>query len=82
MPAQQILSCHMTHNTNFKNVLFCPNYTFNIRKSYTISGGKSPLLQTLSAKNLIGGGGKQPPPPVPGLINFLCEWRLLGTKIQ
>ena len=41
MLAHQIWSCHMTQEANFEIFLFCPNYTFNIRKSHKISSGKA-----------------------------------------
>ena len=43
MPIHQIWSCHMTQETNFKSLLFCPNSTFNINigKSHKISGGQA-----------------------------------------
>ena len=33
IPAHQIWSCHVTQDANFENLLFCPDSTFNIRKS-------------------------------------------------
>ena len=56
MPAHQIWSCYVTQDANFENFLFCPNSTFNIRKSHKIQW-KSFLFQKLSAKDLTGGGG-------------------------
>ena len=32
LPAHQIWSCHVAQDANFKNFLFCPNSTFNVRK--------------------------------------------------
>ena len=37
----QIWSYHVTQEANFENFLFCPNSTFNIRKSHKISSGKA-----------------------------------------
>ena len=54
IPAHHIWSCHVTQDENFENLLFCPNSTFNIRKSS--------LFQKLSAKDLTGGGGLKTPP--------------------
>ena len=41
MPTYQTWSCHVTQDANFKKSLFCPNSTFNMRKSHKISGGKA-----------------------------------------
>ena len=52
---QQIWSFQPTQVASFENVLFCPNSTFNIRKSHKISSGnKCSLLQKLSAKTSRG----------------------------
>ena len=64
MPAHQIWSCNVTQDANFENFLFCPNSTFNIRKS------KKFLVENLSTSEVIskkpyGGGGKTTPPPPP-----------------
>ena len=44
----------VTQDVNFENFLFCPNFTFNIKKSHKVSSEEA----RLSAKNLS-------PPPVP-----------------
>ena len=41
MLAHQIWSCHVTQEANSEIFLFCPNSTFNIRKSHKISSGKA-----------------------------------------
>ena len=41
IPARQIWSCHVTQDVNFEHYLFCPNSTFNVRKSRKISSGKA-----------------------------------------
>ena len=65
MPAHQIWSCHMTQDTNFEKNLFCPNSTFNIRKSYKISSGKAVYDRSYQQKNLTG----TPPPPSAFRVN-------------
>ena len=50
MPAQQIWSCHVTQNVNFEIFLFCPNSTFNIRKSHKISSGKALYFRSYQQK--------------------------------
>ena len=68
MPAHQIWSCHVTQEANFKIFLFCPNFTFNIRKIH-----KKFPVERLSTSEVIshkphrGGGWKRPPVPL-GLI--------------
>ena len=52
----------MTKDANFENILFCPNSTFNIRKSHKISGGKALYLETISQKSH---GEWRPPPKYP-----------------
>ena len=63
------LNMVMLHDprSKFRTFLFFPNSTFNIRKSYKISGGKA---SKGISKNLTGRGWTPPPPPpVPlGLI--------------
>ena len=61
MPAHQIWSCHVTQDANFENFLFCPNFTFNIRKSHKISSGKAPYVRSYQQKPHWGGVGKHPP---------------------
>ena len=53
IPAHQIWSCQVTQDVNFESLLFCPNSTFNIRKSHKISSGKA-LYFRLIIKNLTG----------------------------
>ena len=61
MPAYQIWSCHVTQKENFEIFLFCPNSTFNIRKSHKISSGKALYFRSYQPKTSRGGGGKHPP---------------------
>ena len=58
MPAQQIWSCHVIQDANFENLnfLFCPNSTFNIRKSRQISSEKALYFGSYQQKALRGGG--------------------------
>ena len=65
MSASQIWSCHVTQEANFENFLFCPNSTFNIRKSHKISSGKALYFGSYQPKTSPGMCGKHPPPPVP-----------------
>ena len=59
-PAHQIWSCHVTQEANFENFLFCPNSTFNIRKSHKISSGKPLYFRSFQLKTSPGGGGDSP----------------------
>ena len=52
IPTHQIWSCHVTQDANFENFLFCPNSTFNIRKSRKISSGKLSVSEVISKKPL------------------------------
>ena len=62
MPAHQVWSCHVTQDPNFEHFFyFCPNSTFNIRKSHKISGGKALYFRSYPPKTPIGGGGDTPP---------------------
>ena len=51
--------CHMAQDASLKKFLFCPNSTFNIRKSHKLSGGKAlyfrsyPALKAISYENTI-----------------------------
>ena len=58
MPTHQKWSCHVTQDANFIFFLFCPNFTFNIRKSHKISSGKLSTLEVISQKPHGGGGGR------------------------
>ena len=62
MPAHQIWSCHVTHEANFEDFLFCPNFTFSIGKSYKISGGKALYFRSDQPETLWG--VKDTPPPI------------------
>ena len=57
MPTHQIWSCHVTQYANFEKFLFCPNSTFNIRKSHKISSGKALYFISYQPKSSRGGGG-------------------------
>ena len=63
MPAQQIWSYHVTQEANFEIFSFCPNSTFNIRKSHKISGGKALYFRSYQPKTSRG-GWKTPRPPL------------------
>ena len=52
----QIWSCHVTQDANFEKFLFCPNSTFNIRKSKKISIGKALYFRSYQPKPSRGGG--------------------------
>ena len=64
MPAHQIWSCHVALDANFKKILFCPNSSFNIRKSHKISSGKALYTSEVIGQKLHG-VWKQPAPLVP-----------------
>ena len=68
MPAHQICSCHVTQDANFENFLFCPNSTFNIRKSHKISSGKDLYFRSYQQK--ASRGVKSTPLPVPLVLKF------------
>ena len=55
MPARQMWSCHVTQEANFENCLFCPDFTFNIRKRHKISGGKALYFRSHQPKTSRGG---------------------------
>ena len=63
MPAHQIWSYRVTQEANFENFLFCPNSTFNIRKSHKISSGQALYFRSYQPKTLWG--WKIPPLQVP-----------------
>ena len=67
MLANQIWSCHVTQDANFEIVLFCPNFTFNIRKSHKISSGNPSTSKVISQKS--HRGVENTPPPVPLGLN-------------
>ena len=60
MPAHQIWSSHVIQEANFEKFLFCPNSTFNIRKSHKISGEKALCFKSYQPKT--SWGWKTPPP--------------------
>ena len=60
MPAHQIWSCHVSQEANFENVLFCPNFTFNIRKSHKISSRKALYFRRYQPKTSRRGGKHTP----------------------
>ena len=55
----------MSHDprSKFRNFLFCPNSTFNIRKSPKMSSGKALYFRSYQAKT--SWGVENIPPPVP-----------------
>ena len=81
IPALQIWSCYMTQDANFEKILFCPNSTFNIRKSHKISRGKAlyfrSYLQKTSLENT-----PPPPPPVPLGLNAYTFFDSHGIWFQ
>ena len=58
--AHQIWSCHVTEEANFETFLFCPNSTFNNRKSHKISSGKALYFRSYQPKISQGWGGTPP----------------------
>ena len=63
------MPAHVTQEANSENY-FCPNSTFNIRKSHKISSGKALYLRRYQPKSSRGCFSLPPPPPVPlGLKN-------------
>ena len=54
IPAHQIWSYDMTQEANFKNFLFCPNFTFNIRKRHKISSTKALYFRSYQPKTSPG----------------------------
>ena len=61
LSAHQIWSCHVTQEANFESFVFCPNSTFNIRKSHKISSGKAVYFRSYQPKSSRGGGGATTP---------------------
>ena len=68
MPAYQIWSCHVTQDANVENFLFCPNSTFNIRKS-----GKALYFRSSQLKASRGVARKHPPPASAFRVNWLSH---------
>ena len=62
MPAHQIWSCHVAQDANFKKFLFCPNSSFNIRKSHKISSGKALYVRSYQPKTSQGVENNPPSP--------------------
>ena len=67
MSAHQIWPCHVTQDSNFENYLFCPNFTFNIRKNHKISSRIALYFRRYRQKPHGGGGGGNTPPVPLGL---------------
>ena len=61
MPAHHIWSYDVIQKANFENFLFCPNSTFNIRKSHKISSGKALYFRSYQPKTSRGGGVENTP---------------------
>ena len=55
MPALQIWPCHVTHEENFKTILFFPNSAINIGKSCKIYSRKLSTSEVISKKPHGGG---------------------------
>ena len=72
------MSCHVTQEANLEIFLFCPNSTFNIRKSYKMSSGKALYFRSYQPKTSLG-GGEHPPVPL-GLINPNSDDLLVGLN--
>ena len=70
-PAHQIWTCDVTQETNFEFFYFVLILHLILGKSQNFQW-KSSLLQTLSAKNLMG-DGKHPPPPKLAVIWTIAE---------
>ena len=73
MPAHQIWSCYVTQEANFENFSFCPNSTFNIRKSRKISSGKALYFRSYQPKSSRGVESTPPPPPVSLGLKHFCK---------
>ena len=67
MPSHEIWSYHVTQKANFENFLFCPNSTFNIRKSHKISSGKA--LYFRFYQPITSWGGRNTPTPSAFRVN-------------
>ena len=80
MPAHKILSCHVTEAAKFENVLFCPNSTFNRRKSHKISSGKLSTSEAISQKSHRGGGVFPPVPLELSALSFRKELQLINCQ--
>ena len=73
MPAQQIWSNHVTQEANFENLLFCPNFTFNIRKSHKISSEKALYFRSYQPKTSWGGGRGVEKTPSAFRVKYKCS---------
>ena len=84
MSAHQIWSFHVTQDPNFENFMFCPNSTFNIRKSHKISSVKALYFRIYQQKTSPGGGGRWKTPPVPLGLNLISvnSREKISTLIQ
>ena len=61
---------HLTQYAKFRKFsLFCPNSTFNIRKSHKISSGKALYFRSYQQKTQGGGGN----PPVPLRLSLILH---------
>ena len=75
MSTHQIWSCHVTEEASFEIFLFCPNSTFNIRKSHKISSGKAIYFKSYQAK-ISPREWKAPPPSPPPPSAFRVKGEL------
>ena len=64
LPTYQTCSFQVTHGADFEIFLFCPNSTFNIRKSHKMSSGKALYFRSYQPKTSRGGGSEKHPPPL------------------
>ena len=77
IPAHQIWSFHVTQDAKFKNYLFCPDSTFNIRKSHKLSSGKALYFRCYQQETSSGGT-----PPVPLGLNVHTFFDSHGIWLQ
>ena len=76
MPTHQIWSYHVTQEANFEKFLFCPNSTFNNRRTHKISSGKALYFGSYQPKTSRGGGGGWKTPPSAFKVEVVQVFRL------
>ena len=74
-----IWSCHMIQDANFENLLFCLNFTFNIRKTHKFLVEKLSTSEVISQKT--SPGWKTSPLPVSLGLSFQ-NFLLFCVKIK
>ena len=94
MPTLQIWPCHVTQEANFEKILFFPNCTFNIRKSYKISSRNAVYFRSYQPKTSRGGRVENTPhsafrvnkvnafEPVPFSADRQQEFYLLSVTVS